>query len=239
MTEPVEKTGKKVIFEGNWVCVDQMDDQSKRISGREWHLIRALLRHEPVHWSDGFLLFTTWRDKEQKRDYKDQFGRVASLLPKVLKSEPFGIQVKTDHPRGKPDWWKLRSCGCQILESNIADAVHVAQKSRVKFLAGDREAGWALVRESYDTYPDANSICQALASAESLPKNPKSYEKCLHRIKELLRNRRDILSHALFKVLCLASLERQGITDQIAKPAMRRWIRRIFLVESIIRGKFA
>jgi hypothetical protein len=234
MTEPGEEKQKKLIIEGNWVRLDRKGAEDKPATSREWRLIRALLRGEPVHWSDGFVIFDSWRNGRQKESYRNQFWRIQSKVPEKLQAKPYGILVKMDHPRGKPEWWKFSPRGEQVLESNIKDAVNFAQRGQEKFLGTDPETGWALIKKSYETYPDAISICRALAYADCLPKNPEPHENCLRGIKALLQNHRDVLLHALFKILCLSSPERQGITVEIAESAMGRWIGAVHQIRQVL-----
>ena len=192
--------GKKLLFSGEWARLDQKGAQDVKARSREWILIRALLRGEPVHWLDGFALFRTWREETHRTGYPDQFGRIASQVPGVLRKEPLTISVTLSHPPGRPDLWYLSPSGGLTLKSSIGEAVDIARESGVAFQTGRLATGWKLIKRAYEIYPDPESLCQALVWSETLPKDCGPYEDCLQGINDLFKERWGILVEALCKV---------------------------------------
>ncbi len=225
--------GKKLLFSGEWARLDQKGAQDVKARSREWILIRALLRGEPVHWLDGFALFRTWREETHRTGYPDQFGRIASQVPGVLRKEPLTISVTLSHPPGRPDLWYLSPSGGLTLKSSIGEAVDIARESGVAFQTGRLATGWKLIKRAYEIYPDPESLCQALVWSETLPKDCGPYEDCLQGINDLFKERWGILVEALCKVLPLASGARLGITREAATPVIDDWLEELFQIKQV------
>jgi len=234
MPSPSEPKQKKLHFDGSWVRLGPKGAEEVRRNSREWELFRALLRNEPVDWLEGFVLFRTWREETQVGDYPHLFWRVTSQVPAELRKQPFEIEAKLDHPPGKSTYWRLAPSAERAIESNIGKAVRTAQKSGEQFRAGRPGAGWSLIQEAYDKYQDPKSLCQALIYSQTLPKDCKPYETCLRGIRQLLEERRNVLMHALFRVLCLASDKRQGITEEVATLALDRWLKEFLQIRQVL-----
>jgi hypothetical protein len=230
MTEFEEKSQKKLIFRGSCVYWPDEHTKSEKATNLAWEFARAALRGEPLHLIDGFIFHDSWRLGRQNRDYLDLFQTNKSNAMDSL--EELGIGgVKIDHL--DKYYWQLHP-PAEGLQCDITNAVRIARKSRQAFRKGDPESGWKLIRQSYEEYPDARSIYQALALAPSLPKDCKRYEDCLRGIKELLENYKKVLLHALAKVWCLALDERQGITEEIGKLAIDCWVSELFQVRQVL-----
>ena len=113
---------KKLIFFKNSVTYP---DSGKSIAARrqEWDLIKALLWSKTVHWMDGFLIFESWRTKEQKRDYIDRFMVIANRASKVLGEIGIGAKVKSIKSSG--GYWEIDFAAKRNYNTNIEEAVRL------------------------------------------------------------------------------------------------------------------
>ena len=226
MTKGKDKNQKKLIFRENYVYWPDKCLDGGKATDIGWEFARVALRGEPVHLLDGFLFHDSWLLGEQDGDYLKLFR--ANKSKAVAKFKFLKIEnTKIDRPNKKDLYTFKFYPPSEGLECNITNAVRLARKAREEFHKGN-PAAWDLIWQSYEEYPDARSICQALAFALSLPKDYKPYEKCLIGIKKLLVDYREILLNALFKVLCLASEKRQGITKTFGKLAINCWVEEFF-----------
>lgn len=232
MIEPEEKNRKRLIVRGIYVYWPDKHTKHQIATDLGWEFARAALRGEPVHLLDGFVFHDSWRQKSQEKPYLDLFRTNKWKAEEKFKS--LGIKGASIDRRDKTDLYTFQFCPpADGLACNITDAVRLSRHAREEFRKGDPD-GWDLIRVAYEERPDARSICQALVFVDSLPKDPKPYEECLAGIKELFEKHTDILLHALFKVLCLASEERQCITKDIGNLAIDLWVNEFFQVKHVL-----
>jgi len=228
MSDLGKKFQKKLIFDQKYVWWADKPSEAVSAITREWDLIRAALRGEPIHLLDGFVIFQTWRECDQKTEYKRLFGRIASCVP--VKLESIGIQdSKMYQLRGRqtPDYWELCFPYGQAIESNISDAVQICKQSVEAFRKGNALAGWALIRKAYETWPDALSISQAIVLSNGLEKAEAAYEDWFDGMRNHLKSHRQVIWQALIRVLQLALEQRQGINGKIVDQVVGCWIEQL------------
>lgn len=218
---------EKLFFTKNFVYWPNKRSKPEKAASVQWNLIRALFRYEPVHLLDGFLVFDLWREDKTPKNCWTTFRTMVTRAGYEL--ERLRIKgVKIGHPSDERYCWELSSAGDDRLESNITDAVQKAKESCDRFLAADFRGGWGLIRKAYETWPDARSLCQALASVQSLPEDRAGYKECLTGVTGHLEDYKEKLLQALFKVMCLALEERQDITIELVNPVIDRWVGEFF-----------
>ncbi len=236
MAEEKNKNQKKLVFSGMWVCRYDKPANQKRATRQEWQLIKTIHHAKPFPWLDCFLIFPDWLRGKQERDYKSLFWKVACEAPKYL-NELGILGAKVQPYTRKLDCYELRLPNNLKLESNITEAVKLANQARQKFLSlnqTDTNLGWDLVQKAYEEWPDPKSISEAIAIAEYLPRESGKYQEFLDKIKDLLEDYQDTLLQALTKVLSLAVEERQGIKRDIALRSLTGWIEQYFRVDEAL-----
>lgn len=234
MSEQRTKKLKKFIFSGNSVQYPAEKAEFKSAKSLEWQLIGAVLRGEPIHWIDGFLVFETWRTGKQKRDYPALFRTVTSKANKQFKK--LGINgLKMGHPPGKLDYWILLPGGNTPVDSNIFDAIQVGLESRKAFQKNDFSLGWELILRSYHTWPDAATITRSLVYAHALPDKGHECYNSLPKIRDLIVDSKQEIVSALAKVIALALEEKQGLNEEIVQVAVDRWGDLLFDLDTVLK----
>jgi len=174
-------------------------DSSESVSARrqEWDLIRAMLAREDrkVHWIDGFLIFHTWRDKEQKKEYPAQFMVIANRATKELANIGFGAKIVSIERSG--GYWALERSAERRYETNIGEAIRLLKKSDDLFILGD-DSGWALVIKAAKQWAEPGALCRAIVQAQKLPDRlGRQQGEELGRIKALIEDYRNDLVNAI------------------------------------------
>jgi hypothetical protein len=231
-----EKTRRRLSFQGG--SVYWPDEHTKHGSAKslEWELIKVALRGEPFHWTDGFVIFTSWHEqKQRKKDYIAMFRTIRSRAKGKLES--LGVEgLRIDYCDVRAGLWRLYT-PAQGFECDIDEAVRRIRKARDEFREGHIETGWLSIKkafERYEAHVDAGSICQALVFAGSLPEEGETYQKCLEWIHGRVGAYRKTLIKASAKVMELALKERQGINGEIAGPAIARWMGELDDVDHVL-----
>lgn len=213
------KIFEKLYFSGSSVFYPAGKAEPKPANSLEWQLIKASLTGEPIHWIDGFLIFETWRNDIQKGNYLDLFRTIASRVSRQLKTiNIYGFKMV--HPRNKEDFWTLQGPVC--LESNILNAIQIAQKGRQEICEGRVEDGIRLVLKSYSTWPNAKALTEALICLVALPTNQQEH-KSLSELRQFLIDTKMEVVLALAKVIALGVEGWNGLNQNLIEIAAIRW----------------
>lgn len=232
MTMSKGEKNKKLFFHGAYVyCPDQYGKR-QRATDLGWEFARAALRGEPVHLLDGFIFHESWRQQDQDGQYLALFRSNKAKAEQKLKAlEIQGARIKRRYKTDLYTWQFYPPA--DGLECNVTEAVKIARQAQEEFRKSNTLA-WDLVRHAYEKHPDPRSICQALFFANAVPKDLSPNENQLHGVNTLIADYGNTLLQALYKVLCLASEGRQGITEQIGNLAIDCWVEEFFQLKQVL-----
>jgi hypothetical protein len=227
MAEKSKKTHKRLIFTRDLLFRLGERAELKPATNLKWEFARAVLRGEPIHLLDGFMIHGSWRQGGQDGSYLALFRTNKANAVTTLRGDLKIKGIRVDRPAKEDLYtWQVH-LPAEGFECNITEAVRIAREARQRFSQGD-PTGWDLVQRAYSTWPDARSIYQALAFAGPLSERRDRYEDLVAGVRQLLEKYRDDFIHALYRILCLAVENQQGITREIVDDEIAPWVSEFF-----------